>query len=108
MVKIQQIMKLENVLLEAYDRVKFDLEFDDFLKLKSYIMEIGDITDFVFKSQELYMKERKDDIEGLKKYHNKVIESSIDYDISVMEEYIKKISDYLNDSDFKEIVRNYF
>lgn len=108
MITIEKMMSLEKVLLEAYTRIKFDIEFNDLLKLRKYIFEVGDVNDFVFKSQELYIKENENDTEGLKKYHDKVMSSEIEYDIEPIEEFIKKIMESSTDEDFKQIVRNYF
>lgn len=108
MITIEKMMSLEKVLLEAYARIKFDIGFNDLLKLRKYIIEVGDINDFVFKSQELYIKENENDTEGLKKYHKKVMSSEIEYDIEPIEEFIKKLTESSTDEGFKQIVRNYF
>lgn len=108
MVTVEKMMNLEKVLLEAYTRIKFDIEFNDLLKLRKYIIEVGDVNDFVFKSQELYIKENENDTEGLKKYHDKVMSSKIEYDIEPVEDFIKKLMESSIDEDFKQIVRNYF
>lgn len=108
MVTVEKMMNLEKVLLEAYTRIKFDIEFNDLLKLRKYIIGVGDVNDFVFKSQELYIKENENDTEGLKKYHDKVMLSEIEYDIEPIEEFIKKLMESSTDEYFKQIVRNYF
>ena len=79
-VSIDKIMKIENILLQIEDKYKFKLEFNDLLKLKELISEIGKITELFFNIQ-IEFGEKYKDIELLKKYKEKLLNAKINFNV---------------------------
>lgn len=105
MIKLNELMVIERLLLEIDAKFKFDLDFNDALKLYWYLKEIGRITNYSFLIQDEFHK-KYNDIEKLKEYHEKVINSMIDYDADKVIEFIEYTKDKLNNEDFSELVLN--
>lgn len=79
-VSIDKIMKIENILLQIEDKYKFKLEFNDLLKLKELISEIGKITELFFNIQ-IEFGEKYKDIELLKKFKEKLLNAKINFNV---------------------------
>lgn len=94
-VSIDKIMQIENVLLQIEDKYKFKLEFNDLLKLKELILEIGKITELFFNIQ-IEFGEKYKDIELLKKYKEKLLNSKINFNVKKYIAFIDNIDKKLN------------
>ena len=95
-VSIDKIMKIENILLQIEDKYKFKLEFNDLLKLKELILEIGKITELFFNIQ-IEFGEKYKDIELLKKYKEKLLNAKINFNVKKYIVFIDNIDKKLND-----------
>lgn len=94
-VSINKIMKIENILLQIEDKYKFKLEFNDLLKLKELILEIGKITELFFNIQ-IEFGEKYKDIELLKKYKEKLLNAKINFNVKKYIVFIDNIDKKLN------------
>lgn len=93
---VKNLMEAEKQLLmiENSDK-KFDLNFNDLLKLKKYEKQVGEITDLFFKSQVEYANKviKHENYETLlAEYHDKLENSEIDFDLSEINDFINKIN----------------
>lgn len=94
-VSIDKIIKIENILLQIEDKYKFKLEFNDLLKLKELISEIGKITELFFNIQ-IEFGEKYKDIELLKKYKEKLLNTKINFNVKKYIAFIDNIDKKLN------------
>jgi hypothetical protein len=94
-VSIDKIMKIENILLQIEDKYKFKLEFNDLLKLKELISEIGKITELFFNIQ-IEFGEKYKDIELLKNYKEKLLNAKINFNVKKYIAFIDNIDKKLN------------
>lgn len=81
-------------MIENSDK-KFDLNFNNLLKLKKYEKQVGEITDLFFKSQVEYANKiiKYENYEKLlTEYHDKLENSEIDFDLSEINDFINKIN----------------
>lgn len=93
---VRNLMEVEKQLLmiENSDK-KFDLNFNDLLKLKKYEKQVGEITDLFFKSQVEYANKiiKYENYEKLlTEYHDKLENSEIDFDLSEINDFINKLN----------------
>lgn len=93
---VRNLMEVEKQLLmiENSDK-KFDLNFNDLLKLKKYEKQVGEITDLFFKSQVEYANKiiKDENYEKLlTEYHDKLENSEIDFDLSEINDFINKLN----------------
>lgn len=84
--KIGELIDIETELLK-FDKStdKFNLSFSDLLKFNEYKEKIGKITDTFFRTQVDYANIIKDDnnyASKLQNYHDKLINSNIDIDVT--------------------------
>lgn len=73
---------------------KFQFGMGELCKLKRYIREIGEITDLYFNSQIEYANliKGKDNFgEKLKAYHERLLDSDVDYDLSKLNPMIGEL-----------------
>ena len=93
---VRNLMEVEKqfLMIENSDK-KFDLNFNDLLKLKKYEKQVGEITDLFFKSQVEYANKiiKDENYEKLlTEYHDKLENSEIDFDLSEISDFINKIN----------------
>ena len=93
---VRNLMEVEKQLLmiENSDK-KFDLNFNDLLKLKKYEKQVGEITDLFFKSQVEYANKiiKYENYEKLlADYHDKLGDSEFDFDLSEINDFINKLN----------------
>lgn len=105
---ITEIMTIERLLLEIETRDKFNLSFNDSLKLYNFLREIGEITNFFFFIQEEFSKKYQDD-EKLKSFKSKIMSEKIDFDISDYVSFIDHVLQTTDDEYIKTLIlRNHF
>ena len=87
---ISEIMTVERILLEIDKKFKFDLSFNDSLKLYNYLKEVGRVTNFFFYIQGEFSKKYQDQ-EKLMKYRSKLFSEALDIDLTDIEHFIDNI-----------------
>lgn len=103
MIKIKELMIIERFLLEINNKIKFELSFNDNIKLYEYSKEIGRITNLYFLLQEEF-HEKINDTEKLKEYHSKLLNEDIDFNYENVIKFIEKIYNETNNDELKNIV----
>lgn len=99
-IEFKKLMVLENILLIIDKWLKFELDLNDAYKLKRYINEIGDITNYFFELQ-TELSSKANDNEKLKEYHDMLISSTVEYNHSNVENFIDQLLEKKNhDYDF--------
>ena len=102
-IKVKDLMTLERILLEMETLIKFELAFDDAYRLNCYITEIGKITDFAFLIQREYGNVTKDE-DKMKEYHERTMDSIVDYDYAEVAEFIERILSIHPNEEMKKMV----
>jgi len=102
---IQRLMSIEKALLEIDSRYKFDLPFNDAIKLNKLLGDVGSITNYFFEIQSEYA-EKYGDYDKLKEYHEKLMEEEIEYNRDEAILFISKVYNLVEDNEFKEMVDN--
>lgn len=102
--KVKDLMVIERLLLEIEVRFKFDLQFNDAYKLYELLKSVGKITSYAFLIQDEY-GEKFSDNEGLKQYHDMVMNSDIEFNSKEAMDFINKVNDEMKDDDFKNILK---
>lgn len=100
---ITEAMTVEKLLLEIDSRFKFDLSFNDELKLYNYLKEIGNLTNFFFYTQDEFSR-RYPDKEKVKAYNRKLMSEKIEFDLSGAEDFIDRMLEETDDKEFKDTV----
>ena len=100
---ITEAMTVEKLLLEIDSRFKFDLSFNDELKLYNYLKEIGNLTNFFFYIQDEFSR-RYPDKEKVKAYNRKLMSEKIEFDLSGAEDFIDRVFEETDDKEFKDTV----
>ena len=95
MANINELIKIEGILLRIDEMCKFDLTLNDSIKLMVFLDEIGKITDKYFFLQEEYCKTHNE--EELKEYHGKLMSEDIDVNLDKYEEFIDMVVKCLKD-----------
>jgi len=103
MVKLKMLMVIERFLLEIDIRFKFMLDFGRALKLHDYLKDIGRITSYSFLIQDEF-QQKYNDLEKLKEYHDKIMDSEIEYNISEVVKFIEDINEEFKDEEFDNII----
>lgn len=101
---ISEIMTVERILLEIDKKFKFDLSFNDSLKLYNYLKEVGRVTNFFFYIQGEFSKKYQDQ-EKLMKYRSKLFSEALDIDLTDIERFIDNIYTTFNDSEFADLLK---
>lgn len=92
----KDLITLEKSLLELNEEIdKFELDFNDALKLREYIEYVGNITSYGFSLQNEYYK-KHGDAERLKKYHDKIMETEVEADVEKIFKLIERIKNEKN------------
>lgn len=102
MIKVKDLITLEQLLLEIDDRFKFKLRFAEVIELNEFIEEISKITNMFFSLQEEYYKKYGDYM--LKEYHDKLMNDIINVNASKMIGFIKDINNRYYDDGFANII----
>lgn len=100
---ITEAMTVEKLLLEIDSRFKFDLSFNDELKLYNYLKEIGNLTNFFFYAQDEFSRKYPDK-EKVKAYNRKLMSEKIEFDLSGAEDFIDRIFEETDNKEFKDTV----
>ena len=103
MTKLNDLMVIERFLLEIDIRFKFMLDFNEAFKLYDYLKDIGRITSYSFLIQDEFQK-KYNDIEKLKEYHEKIVNSEIDYNVSEVIRFIESVMERYKDEEFENII----
>ena len=103
MITAKNLMALERFLLEIENRFKFQLRFAEVIELYGFLKEVGKITNIFFMLQEQYAEKYKDK-EALKEYHEKLINDSVNLNVTKMVEFVKDVSNRFYDDEFADII----
>ena len=103
MVKIDELMRIEKILLEINNRYKFNLKLGEAVMLQDLLREIGRITNFYFLLQEEFFRKHGDK-EKLQEYHNSLKEDNIYFNVSEAIKFINGVYDKLADEELKKII----
>lgn len=106
MISLKKLMVLEKILLECDMKVKFELDFNNAYKLYTYLRDIGRITDYAFLLQDQFAKKFNDN-DKLKEYHNKIMDSEIDFNTLGIENFIDNVDEKTKNEEFRNIVHKY-
>lgn len=107
-VTIEILMTVEKILLEIEALALFDLSFDDIIKLKKHLNDIGEITNLYFEIQKEFYRSVGNE-EKLKKFQSRINGDLITYNINDAKDLIDKIyNDTENDDIVKIIQKNRF
>ena len=106
MISLKNLMVLEKILLECDMKVKFELVFNDAYKLYTYLRDVGRITDYAFLLQGQFSKKFNDNDE-LKEYHDKIMESEIDFNTIEIEHFIDNVAEKTKNEEFRNIAHKY-
>lgn len=87
-ITVNNLMKLEKQLLEINDKMMFELSIADYLKLETFLKEIGRITNTYFFLQNEFYK-RYGDKEKLKEYHDRILNEEFEYNTKEVKEFIE-------------------
>jgi len=108
--KITELINIEEQLLKFDKSInKFNLSFSDLLKFNDYKERIGKITDTFFKTQVEYaniIKNDNDYASKLQNYHDKLMESDIDIDISELNNIFYKNENIISETSNQAIKKN--
>jgi hypothetical protein len=102
-VNLDELMVLERILLEIDVKHKFELDFGEAYKLYEYLKQVGKITSYAFLIQDEFHK-KYDDTDKLKKYHDKIMESDIDFDYTEIKMFIENVLTKYGDDKIKMLV----
>ena len=106
MIKVNDLMALERILLEIDAKHKFELEFCDAYKLYEYLKKVGKITSYAFLIQDEF-NQKYNDLEALKEYHNKINGGSVDFTMEdEIIKFIDKINEQLKDEELNNLILN--
>lgn len=105
MINLKELMVLERILLEIDANHKFELDFGDAYKLHTYLTKVGKITSYAFLIQDEYHN-KHNDIEKLKEYHNKVMNSTIEFDNENVIKFIEDINQKLKNEKINSLILN--
>lgn len=106
MISIKELMGLERILLEIETKFKFSLNFSDAYLLHTYLIEVGKITSYSFLIQDEF-NEKFNDLDKLKEYHDKIMNSSIEFlEEKEIIEFIVKIEKLLNNEELTKLILN--
>ena len=103
MITVKNLMTLERFLLEIENRFKFQLRFAEVIELYGFLKEVGKITNLFFMLQEQHAEKYKDK-EALKEYHDKLINDSVNLNVTKMVEFVKDVSNRFYDEEFADII----
>ena len=108
--KITELINIEEQLLKFDKSInKFNLSFSDLLKFNDYKERIGKITDTFFKTQVEYaniIKNDNDYASKLQNYHDNLMESDIDIDISELNNIFYKNENIISETSNQAIKKN--
>ena len=104
LIKINELMVLERLLLEIEVRFKYDMNFGDAYKLHQLLTSVGKITSYAFLIQDEYHK-KFNDTEKLKEYHNMVMSSEVEYDSTETINFIKYTAFKYGNEEFEKIMK---
>ena len=103
-IKFNDLITLERILLEIDFAHKFDLDFNEAYKLYMYLKDVGRITNYAFLMQGDYSKAYGEDKEKVMEYHNKVMNSKIDFDYKGIVDFIDSVSKKINDERIDKMI----
>ena len=87
-VTINDLMKLEKELLMIKEEKMFELSITDYLKLETFLKDIGRITNTYFFLQNEFYK-RYGDKDKLKEYHDRILNDEFEYNTKEITEFIE-------------------
>lgn len=102
MTNINEIIKIEEMLLKIDNSCKFNLTLYQNIRLSDYLEKIGKMTNIYFELQNDYYKLNGEEM--FKEYHNKLVSEELFIDIEPFKMFIDELSITLYDNElFKEI-----
>ena len=104
-IKLKELMVLERILLEFDVKYKFELDFGDAYKLYSYLTKVGKLTSYAFLIQDEFHS-KYNDTEKLKKYHNKVMDSTVYFNYGDIVKFIDELNEKFKDEKIGSLILN--
>ena len=104
-IKLKELMVLERILLEFDVNHKFELDFGDAYKLHTYLTKVGKITSYAFLIQDEFHN-AYNDTDKLKEYHEKVMESTVDFNYDSIVKFIDELNEKLKDEKINSLILN--
>lgn len=103
-VTIEILMTVEKILLEIEALSLFDLSFDDIIKLKKHLNDIGEITNLYFEIQKDFYRTFGDK-EKLKEFQSRINGDMITYNINDAKDLIDKIYNNTENNNIIKIIQ---
>lgn len=92
---LKEIILIEEKLLKINDKHKYQLTFNEVVRLKRYMVKVGDITNIYFELINDYHKDKTNEdvtssekVNDLYKYNDSLQESDVDNDLMNMNEIV--------------------
>ena len=104
MTNIEELMKVERILIEINLKEKFNLSFGEVIELENLLRDIGRMTNMFFLLQEEFYK-KEGDKDKLKEYHEKLQNDTIRYNLSDAKIFIDGALDKIQSEDVKNIIK---
>lgn len=97
MITVEELIKIEEKLLKFEEKEKFQLIFNDYIKLQRHLEKIGWVTDKYFsliKEYKVFLDKRDLNLETYSRLMNNFmeqhLETKIDFDISKIKKFMEK------------------
>lgn len=104
LIKVNELMILERLLLEIDARFKYEMNFGDAYKLHQLLTLVGKITSYAFLIQDEY-HQKFNDAEKLKTYHKMVMDSDIEFDYTDAINFINYTASKYGNEEFEKIMK---
>lgn len=89
-VTVRRLMDIEKELLEIDLKGRYTMPFKDALRLRRYLTEIGEITDYSFYLQHEYSREAPSE-NDMSAFHDRIMDSDVEYDVEDVCSFIKEM-----------------
>lgn len=106
-ISVKRLMELERILLEIDARVKFDLTLSEAFELYTHLRDVSRATNFVFNIQDEYNTRIGPTQEEMKKYHDKVMDSTLELDYERVTEFIDRICAKYENGTIREVIAKF-
>lgn len=94
------MFKVETILLEIYETMKFKLEFMLVKRVHDELAEVSKYTDLAIALQAEY----SEDNDGLQEYHDKLMLENVDYNIEHFVNLVTEIQHECNSEEVSHII----
>lgn len=104
MTNINELMKVERILIEISLKEKFNLSFGEVIELENLLKDIGRMTNMFFLLQEEFYK-KEGDKDKLKEYHEKLQNDTVPYNLTDAKRLIEGVIPKIQNEEVKTIIK---